>query len=251
MALEQVHETEKAKWDEVARREYADAAALPPYEDLADYVRRNPALAGIDDWLGDLRGKRVLEYGCGLGKLSALLAMSGARVHAFDISKTSVEVTRRRAELNGLAVEATVAAGESLPYPDGAFEVVIGKAVLHHLDVERGPAELRRVLAVGGRAAFLEPMGMNPLLRLARSRLPYREKTPRGADVPLSYREISAWGEGFSQFRFREVQLLAMAERLFGWDPRFPALYRLDERLLRRFPRLRRHCRYVTLFMER
>jgi 2-polyprenyl-3-methyl-5-hydroxy-6-metoxy-1,4-benzoquinol methylase len=41
--------------------------------------------------LGDLRGKRVIEYGCGLGQLTVLLARSGAEVTAFDISSQSID----------------------------------------------------------------------------------------------------------------------------------------------------------------
>jgi SAM-dependent methyltransferase len=249
VSLEQIHQVERDKWDDVARQEMAEAATLPPYDDFGDYARRNPTQVGVDDFLGDLRGKRVLEYGCGGGKMSALLAKSGADVSTFDISEASVELTRRRAELHGLKVEAIVAAGESLPYPDESFDVVVGKAILHHLDVDRGWGELHRVLKPGGKASFLEPMGMNPVLNFARDHLPYRQKTPRGADVPLTYREIKAWGRGYSDFRYREVQLIAMVERLFGYGTHFAVLYRIDDAILRRLPFLRRFCRYVVLYM--
>lgn len=51
-------------------------------------------------FLGDLRGKRVLEIGCGLGQIAVLLRKSGADVTAFDISLMSVVATRKRAEVN-------------------------------------------------------------------------------------------------------------------------------------------------------
>ena len=59
--------------------------------------RKRFAAPGIAEFLGDLRGKRVIEYGCGLGKLTVLLARSGAQVTAFDLSEGSVEVARKRA----------------------------------------------------------------------------------------------------------------------------------------------------------
>jgi 2-polyprenyl-3-methyl-5-hydroxy-6-metoxy-1,4-benzoquinol methylase len=110
------------------------------------------------DLLGDVAGKRVLEYGCGGGELAVRLARSGARVSTFDISYSSVEKARRLAESNGVRIEAVEAAAERLPYADETFEVVVGRSVLHLLDVERAPDELRRILRPGGKAVFSEPL---------------------------------------------------------------------------------------------
>ncbi len=77
-------------------------------------------------------------------------------------------------------VEFVAAAGEQLPLENDRFDVVVGKAILHHLDVALAGAELRRVLRPGGRAAFAEPLGTNPLLTFARDHLPYAHKNSRG-----------------------------------------------------------------------
>ncbi|HZU40042.1 MAG TPA: class I SAM-dependent methyltransferase, partial [Solirubrobacteraceae bacterium] len=54
-----------------------------------------------------------------------------------------------------LEVRTARAEAESLPFPDGSFDLVMGHAVLHHLpDLERAFAEFHRVLAPGGRIAF-------------------------------------------------------------------------------------------------
>ncbi len=52
----------------------------------------------------DLRGARVLELGCGLGVPSVAAARGGAEVLATDWAPEALEVTRRNAELNGVAV---------------------------------------------------------------------------------------------------------------------------------------------------
>ena len=104
---------ERAKWDAHASTASEPIAPLPPGADFDSYARRDPLLPGVAEFLGDLRGKRVVEYGCGMGKLTVLLARSGALVSAFDLSEASVDVARRRAHESGLdgQIEFAIAPG--------------------------------------------------------------------------------------------------------------------------------------------
>jgi SAM-dependent methyltransferase len=253
MTLQDTYRIEVAKWDALAGAERPPESLMLADADFAAHARRVRTLTGVSEYLGDLRGREVLECGCGLGVLSTLLARSGARVSAFDISPGSIAVARRRAELHGVAdaIEFTVAAGEKLPYADDSFDVVLGKGVLHHLDATLAAPELHRVLRSGGRAAFTEPLGTNPLLAFARDHLPYPNKNPRGADEPLTYDDIRAWGAPFREFGHREIELLSMVRRALGIRRPLPALARADDRLLARWPGLGRWCRYVVLTMAK
>jgi SAM-dependent methyltransferase len=141
-----------------------------------------------------------------------------------------------------------IGAGEQLPLESDRFEIVVGKAVLHHLDASQAAPELHRVLRPGGRAAFAEPLGTNPVIAFARDHIPYPGKNPRGADVPLSYADIAAWEAPFSVAEHREVQLLEAVERALGLRP-MPRLRRADDWLLTRFPKLGQLCRYVVMTM--
>jgi SAM-dependent methyltransferase len=247
--LQDVHDIERAKWDGLAGRERPDQALLVQDADFGAYCRRSSSMIGIEEFLGDLRDKEVLEYGCGMGAMSTLLARSGARVSALDISPISIKVARRRAELHGVddRIQFLVAAAERLPYDTGRFDLAVGRAVLHHLDVGLAGPELHRVLRDGGRAAFSEPMGVNPVIAFARGHLPYPAKNPRGADVPLSYDDLAAWERPFREADHREVQLLGALERAVGVE--MAPLHRADDWLLERFPRLRPLCRYVVIRM--
>jgi SAM-dependent methyltransferase len=251
MTLKQIYQVETAKWDAIAGGPRGQIKPFAPSEDFESYARGRLQLRGAAEFLGDLRGKHVLEYGCGLGHVSALLVRSGARVTSFDLSRRSVEVASRRIALNNAGARAglAVAAGETLPFADATFDIIFGKAILHHLDVTIGAADLHRVLKPGGKAVFSEPMGMNPILNLVRDYVWYPKKTPRGADKPLSYTEIRAWGARFREFHWQEVELLSMVERGFGFHRRFPALRQIDDILLERLPALRRYCRYVVLYL--
>jgi SAM-dependent methyltransferase len=96
--------------------------------------------------LGDLRGARVLELGCGTGRLSAALAeRDHARVLAVDISPAMVERAR------AINVDARVARAEALPFKAAWFDAVVARMVVHLVDRPRVFAQAARVLAPGGR----------------------------------------------------------------------------------------------------
>jgi SAM-dependent methyltransferase len=111
----------------------------------------------------------VLELGCGAGDLSLELLRRGARLTALDVSPAMVDLARSRAD--GFDATFIVAPAEDTGLPAEAFDVGVGKAVLHHVDVPAAAAELRRVLRPYGRAVFFENQDRNPVLRLARQRL--------------------------------------------------------------------------------
>ena len=94
----------------------------------------------------NLRGARVLEVGCGTGRLAQGLAdRELARVWAVDASHAMVDKAR------SLGVNARVARGEALPFKAGWFDAVVARMVIHLLDRPRAFAEARRVVAPGGR----------------------------------------------------------------------------------------------------
>jgi len=253
MNLQETHKKEVAKWDLLAAQATDEALLLRPNDDFRRYSERTSTMVGVNEFLGDLTGRRVLEIGCGLGEISALMAKSGAEVTAFDLSRNSVLTTRRRAVLNDVdeQIALVVAAGEALSFADESFDVLFGKAILHHLDVNLGSDQLFRVLKTGGKAIFVEPMGMNPVLKFVREYVPYPNKNPRGEDRPLNYEEIYAWGRGYQEYNFREIQLLSMIERGLGFGKRINILRRLDDLLLDRFVFIRRYCRYIVMTMEK
>jgi len=93
------------------------------------------------------RPARVLEVGCGTGQLAERMVRElDAELVAVDLSPSMVEETRSR------VVDARVADVEQLPFADGEFDCAVAAWVLYHLpDLDRGLAELARVLRPGGR----------------------------------------------------------------------------------------------------
>jgi SAM-dependent methyltransferase len=91
--------------------------------------------------------QRVLEVGCGWGELAAWIARdTGAEVIATDLSPHMVELAGER------GVDARIADVQDLPFDDREFDVVVAAWMLYHVpDLDRGIAELARVLRPGGR----------------------------------------------------------------------------------------------------
>jgi SAM-dependent methyltransferase len=133
---------------ELVEREYADDARLreraSAYTGVATGIdARETALAAIREF----DPGRVLEVGCGWGELAEWIERdTGAEVVAIDLSPRMVELARER------GVDARVADVQELPFADGEFDVVVAAWMLYHVpDLDRGLAELARVLRPGGR----------------------------------------------------------------------------------------------------
>jgi 2-polyprenyl-6-hydroxyphenyl methylase/3-demethylubiquinone-9 3-methyltransferase len=99
----------------------------------------------------DPRGKKTLDVGCGGGLLAEEFARLGCEVTGIDPSAKSLETARAHAKATGLAIDYRQASGESLPFPDEAFDIVYCCDVLEHVqDLGKVIAEISRVLKPGG-----------------------------------------------------------------------------------------------------
>ena len=130
-------------------------------------------------------GADVLECGCSDGALTYVLAPLQPRsITGIDISRNAIE--QARAERGHLA-EYLVMDAAAMTFPDNRFDLVLGRAILHHLDVEQALLDIYRVLRPGGHAVFMEPLRGNPLARLFRALTP-KARTPD--EAPLSAAQI-------------------------------------------------------------
>ena len=131
--------------------------------------------ADIAQAIAGVGGLRALDLGCGRGEQSLQLLRLGARVTGIDVSTAYVAAAQAACSEAGhdaSSFEFHVMDAHALAFRDRDFDLVIGRGILHHLDIEVALAQVGRVLAPGGLAVFQEPLAGNPLLRLFRRLTP-------------------------------------------------------------------------------
>lgn len=127
--------------------DFAEAYSAENETSLLNGFYERPAMINL---AGDVRGRRVLDAGCGSGPLAQALGDRGARVTGFDSSEAMIALARQRL---GAEAELLLAdLGRPLPFGDDAFDDVVASLVFHYLEDWLGPLrEVRRVLRPGGR----------------------------------------------------------------------------------------------------
>ena len=103
-----------------------------------------------------LKGKRVLEIGCGMGTHAELLIRNKARLTAIDQTTFAIDATRRRLALKQLEADVLQQDAENLVFQKDAFDFVWSWGVLHHSNsTERCIDQIARVLQPGGRLMMM------------------------------------------------------------------------------------------------
>jgi SAM-dependent methyltransferase len=106
--------------------------------------------------LGDVRGLRILEVGCGSAPCARYLAGQGASVVAFDLSMGMLDHARAGADRTGVLVPLVQADVCEMPFRDGSFDIAFSAfgAIPFVADSAAAMRQVARVLRPGGRWVF-------------------------------------------------------------------------------------------------
>jgi ubiquinone/menaquinone biosynthesis C-methylase UbiE len=153
----------------------------------ATYDELRPLDAGlerlVDDLAraGDLRGRRLLDVGCGTGSVTAAL-VERCLCKAWGVDSSPEMLAQAKAKrIPGAGFK--LGHAEALPFKAGWFERALMRSVVHHVERPAAVAEARRVLGPDGRLVIhnLDPDGLEQLwyvhffpslLELERARMP-------------------------------------------------------------------------------
>ncbi|MGH9907568.1 MAG: class I SAM-dependent methyltransferase, partial [Pyrinomonadaceae bacterium] len=116
------------QWERAERERSAHEASQTSSADSLEYPRNvarylNPPVDTIHPLeyafhvLGDVKGKTILEYGCGDGVNTVLLANRGARVIALDLSPELIDVAKRRLAAHSITVGVDFVIGSAHTLP--------------------------------------------------------------------------------------------------------------------------------------
>jgi ubiquinone/menaquinone biosynthesis C-methylase UbiE len=208
--------------------------------------------------VGNIENKKVLYLGCGSNsEIMVSFIKSGAYVVAIDLSKEAVKIIDKAIEERNLSDRAKVIKmdAEQLDFPDESFDVIFGRAIIHHLDIKKANQEFFRVLKKDGRAVFIEPLGNNPFINF------YRFLTPQArtfGEHPLVAKDIYNLKNKFEHIEQHNFYLFALLsfiwkmifknKSLFQYS--FDKLFKFDNFIMRKITFLGKlcWCSIITLY---
>jgi 2-polyprenyl-3-methyl-5-hydroxy-6-metoxy-1,4-benzoquinol methylase len=130
---------------------YADPATAQSFDDrrfggpIGELVASEQARV-LMGFVGEIRGRPVLDVGTGTGRAAMLMARAGASVTGIDASDEMLSIARRRANNESLMVTFSIGDVHDLGFENRAFDVAISLRVLMHAaDWRKSVAELCRV----------------------------------------------------------------------------------------------------------
>lgn len=164
----------------------------------------------IFDIFGEMKGKKVLIYG--IGSQTSLIKEfldRGAEVVAIDISSESVKRVRDRIMKNNYEDKCTVLEMdcEDLVFEPNSFDFVFGRAIIHHLDIEKSLRQIHKILKRDGKIGFIEPLATNPVIQI------YRRLTPKDRtsdEHPLKSSDFLLFLKGFDNVHLKFLYALTL-----------------------------------------
>ena len=186
--------------------------------------------------MGNLRGKRLLDIGAGLGESSVYFALQGAQVTMTDISPGMVQTGRELARRSGVEVAGIVSGAEDLAVAAESFDYVYIANTIHHVrDRDALFQKIHRALKPGGSFFSYDPLAYNPAINLYR-RIATEVRTED--EAPLKIADLRLARKYFPNVRHREfwISALLLFVKYYALDRVHPNQDRYWKRILRETP---------------
>jgi len=221
--------------------------------------------------IGDIRGKKILELGCGAGEASVYFATKGAEVTATDVADGMLNITKKVAYKHSALIKTKKCSSSKIDFPDKTFDIVYAANLLHHVDIEKTLKEAHRVLKKGGLFVSWDPLAHNPIINVYR-KLATEVRTED--EHPLKMSDITLFQKYFSVVELRMTWFFTLWLFLKFYlidrvDPNkerywkkilaehkqlqktYLFLEKLDTAFLKSFPFMKRYCWNVVVIAKK
>jgi 2-polyprenyl-3-methyl-5-hydroxy-6-metoxy-1,4-benzoquinol methylase len=171
--------------------------------------------------LGNIRGKVVLDFGCGSGENLIPLIRRGAHVIGIDISPDLIDLAKRRVQDAQMVADLRVRSAYETELPDHSVDVIFCMALIHHLEIPRVQAEMARILSAGGYIVVQEPIRFSKFYNRLRGILPAPTNVS-DYEHPLTADEFKVLSQKYfisSNTRFFRLPFVPLVNR---FSPRVP-----------------------------
>jgi len=145
-------------WDEKAREYDGSAISMWPNKSLNTLLHQDQ-VALIDRFMPDLRGRRVLELGCGTGRITCVLAEKGAHVVGVDYSREAVAIAERATAPLGvtLRVQSVFEINEDAYFDEVVAVSCLALACRNMDDLRAALTRCRKATVAEGGILLIEP----------------------------------------------------------------------------------------------
>ncbi len=175
------------------------------------------------------KNKKLLEYGCSTGNDLQIFENFGALITGIDISDEAIKKTKKKIDGKFYVMNA-----EQTEFKKNTFDIIVGKGIIHHLNLKKIYLETSRILNDNGHAVFIEPLGHNPLINL------YRKLTPSIRTIdehPLLRKDLKLLQKYFLNVKIQYHSFLTILavpfRKSFLFKPLLKILYLIDQVILK------------------
>lgn len=189
--IEELLQREEAFHDEWALSENVEDIDVVSLFESFMAMENNYALTKM----GDLRGKKILDVGAGLGESSVYFALQGAEVYYNDISPKMGEFAEKLAARYNVKLNLMIAPIEKLELYENFFDIIYCANLIHHIpesDHDYWIKTMHSSLKTGGTLITWDPLRYNPIINVYRKmamEVRTIDEKPVGFDILKVYRK--------------------------------------------------------------
>lgn len=160
-----------------------------------------PEMRYIRKKICDIRGKSILDVGCGLGEASVYFAIEGASVTALDLSQGMLDAALYLARKNHVEIKIHKSSAEGFNFKKhNLFDIIYLGNLFHHVDIEATLKQITNHMKPNGIMISWDPLAYNPIINIYRK---MATEVRTQDEHPLKLRDIRLFNKYFKSVKKR------------------------------------------------